>query len=46
MTMRKLLQANAENLPYSDNAFHKAGFENISTQNHLFSKYWIAYKPL
>lgn len=22
----------------------KAGFDNISTQNHLFSKYWIAHK--
>jgi ubiquinone/menaquinone biosynthesis C-methylase UbiE len=24
----------------------KAGFENISTQNHFVSKYWIAHKPV
>ncbi len=23
----------------------KAGFENITTQNHFMSKYWIAHKP-
>ncbi|MBW4649256.1 MAG: class I SAM-dependent methyltransferase [Kastovskya adunca ATA6-11-RM4] len=23
----------------------KAGFENISTENHFMSKYWVAYKP-
>ncbi|MGB3189836.1 MAG: methyltransferase domain-containing protein [Limnoraphis sp.] len=24
----------------------KAGFENINTQNHFVSKYWIAHKPV
>jgi ubiquinone/menaquinone biosynthesis C-methylase UbiE len=24
----------------------KAGFQNIATQNHFMSKYWIAHKPL